>query len=162
MSRARCRDVVGDVGTFRYKVTEVIKLSGIRLSEEHGVNPSVDHCFFCGEDYAVALFGKLKGDVAAPHSVCTGGICDRCEKVREQGGVFLIEINSEDGGKENPRRTGRMCALKEEAIHELFQPAELAETVVKKGMAYVEEGVLDKIGIPEAEEGEIEGDQKSP
>ena len=35
---------------------------GIRLSEKHGVNPSVMLCFLCGESYGVALLGKHKDE----------------------------------------------------------------------------------------------------
>jgi hypothetical protein len=34
----------------------------IRLSEKHGVNPSLMLCFYCGEASGVALLGRLKGD----------------------------------------------------------------------------------------------------
>jgi hypothetical protein len=120
----------------------------LRLSEKHGVNPSVEHCFFCGESFSVVLFGRMKGDAEAPRSICSGQLCDRCQKVRDGGGVFLIEVSPEYLDKENPRRTGRMCALKKGAIRELLVPPEFAEDVIRKRWAYVEEGVLDQIGVP--------------
>lgn len=34
----------------------------IRLSEKHGVNPSITICPICGKETDIALLGKLKGD----------------------------------------------------------------------------------------------------
>jgi hypothetical protein len=39
----------------------------IKLSPQHGVNPSIGVCFYCGEDSGeIILPGRLKGDVEAP------------------------------------------------------------------------------------------------
>lgn len=53
---------------------------GIRLSEKHGVNPSIIKCPLCNGDVGIALMGKLKGDVEAPRECLTGDICDNCKK----------------------------------------------------------------------------------
>jgi hypothetical protein len=136
-------------------------MGGLRLSEKYGVNPSVMQCFFCGEDYGVALLGRIdkkpapgepgEKDIEAPRRICLGGLCDRCQKIRDEGGVFLIEVRPEDCGQENPRRTGRMWVLRKDAIRKIFQPDELAEDVIEKGVAYVEAGLLDMIGVPSEE-----------
>lgn len=34
----------------------------IRLSEKHGVNPSIIVCPICDKETGIALLGKLKGD----------------------------------------------------------------------------------------------------
>lgn len=39
---------------------------GIRVSEKHGVNPSITICPICGKETSIALLGKLKGDKEAP------------------------------------------------------------------------------------------------
>lgn len=56
---------------------------GIRLSEKHGVNPSLECCLLCGKEMGIVLFGKLRGDAEAPKQVCTGSICDDCKKELE-------------------------------------------------------------------------------
>lgn len=60
------------------------KNKGIRLSEKHGVNPSLIVCMLCGKETgAIALLGKLKGDAEAPKYIHTGDICDNCKKKLE-------------------------------------------------------------------------------
>lgn len=44
---------------------------GIRVSEKHGVNPSITICPICGKETGIALLGKLKGDKEAPMSLMT-------------------------------------------------------------------------------------------
>ena len=66
--------------------------NSIRLSEKHGVNPSLINCFFCGESKGIALMGRLKGDAEAPHScVMDYEPCDKCKAMFEQG-VLLIGV----------------------------------------------------------------------
>ena len=39
----------------------------IAISPNHGLNPSIPSCFFCGKPKnELVLFGKLKGDAEAP------------------------------------------------------------------------------------------------
>lgn len=67
-------------------------MSSIRISEKHGVNPTICNCFFCGEAKHIALMGKLKGDVEAPHScVMDYEPCDKCQEKMSLG-VTLIEV----------------------------------------------------------------------
>lgn len=69
---------------------------GIKVSQKHGVNPSMDICFWCGEVRGVALCGKLKGDAEAPKKMVTSlEPCDKC-KERFKKGVHLIEV-TDDG-----------------------------------------------------------------
>ena len=60
----------------------------------------------------IALLGNnIKGQ--APHHICTGGVCDNCKKIIDDGGCFIIEV--EDGSdQKNPYRTGRYCAIKKQ------------------------------------------------
>lgn len=60
------------------------KDKGIKLSEKHGLNPSIECCLLCGKEMGIVLFGKLKGDAEAPKKVCTGSICDDCKKNLEE------------------------------------------------------------------------------
>lgn len=96
----------------------------IRISKQHGVNPSVETCIVCGKDMGVVLFGTsykdAKGKTAeAPHRICLGHVCDECKGVIERGGKFFIEVK--DGSDHrNPYRTGRVVALKEGAAKRIF------------------------------------------
>ena len=96
----------------------------VRISEKFGVNPSVDTCFICGKETSVVLFGTAYKDkngktAEAPKNVCTGDICDDCKKVIENDGIFFIAVKDGERG-ENPYRTGKICALKEESVKRIF------------------------------------------
>ena len=104
-------------------------MSGVRLSKQYGVNPSVLQCPICGKEFGIAMFGtswkdKKTGKTAeAPYVVALPNqICDDCKKELDQGGCFFIEIKDEDADNhvENPYRTGRLLAIKKEASEELF------------------------------------------
>lgn len=83
----------------------------IKLSDKHGVNPSINHCFICNKDINIALFGYIKGDKEAPKHCCTGDLCDDCkEKLKTH--VAIIEMKS----KTNPERTGRVAFVSRKNI----------------------------------------------
>ena len=83
----------------------------IKLSDKHGVNPSINHCFICNKDINIALFGYIKGDKEAPKHCCTGDLCDDCkEKLKTH--VAIIEMKS----KTNPKRTGRVAFVSRKNI----------------------------------------------
>lgn len=68
---------------------------GIKLSKEHGLNPSLVKCYICGNDVAIALMGRLKGDAKAPMECITGDICNDCKKVIDEGGSFVVEARED-------------------------------------------------------------------
>lgn len=77
---------------------------GITLSPKHGLNPSLDLCFWCGEAKGVAILGRIhekKGDrtdLEAPKGmVFSLEPCDKC-KERFKQGIHLIEV-CEDGSR---------------------------------------------------------------
>lgn len=97
---------------------------GVRISKEYGINPSVDTCFICGKETSVVLFGTSYKDengktAEAPRKVCTGQLCDDCQKVIDEGGIFFIAVKDGESGN-NPYRTGPIAALKEEAVQRMF------------------------------------------
>lgn len=74
-------------------------MTGIKLSEKHGMNPSMQVCFFCGKSKGVALFGKMKGDAEAPRKVLTDyEPCEECQK-KFRRGILLVGVadKSPDG-----------------------------------------------------------------
>lgn len=83
----------------------------IKVSNKHGLNPSINHCFICNKDINIALFGYIKGDKEAPKHCCTGDLCDDCkEKLKTH--VAIIEMKS----KTNPERTGRVAFVSRKNI----------------------------------------------
>jgi len=96
----------------------------IRLSEKHGVNPSVQKCFYCQKDVWVVLFGRLLGDAEAPRTVVMDHEpCDDCKEVMSRG-VILISIDEKksEGDMQNPYRTGGWCAVSDDLIRRLITP----------------------------------------
>ena len=79
---------------------------GITLSPKHGVNPSMDLCFWCGQPKGIILCGRMhekKGDrtdVEAPKGMVMNlEPCDKC-KENFSLGVQIIEV-TDDGSKFN-------------------------------------------------------------
>lgn len=65
-------------------------MSHIVLSPQHGVNPSLELCFWCQKERGLVLFGRLKGDVEAPRKVTINKEpCDECKGHMEKGIVLI-------------------------------------------------------------------------
>lgn len=64
---------------------------GIRVSPKYGANPTIPICFWCGkEKNEIALLGRLKGDVEAPHHcVIDYEPCEECQKTWKLGVALL-------------------------------------------------------------------------
>lgn len=113
------------------------------ISKEHGINPSIDTCFICGKETNIVLFGTSYKDengktAEAPKKVCTGQLCDNCQKVIDEGGIFFIAVKDGESGK-NPYRTGQVAALKEEAAQKMFPDFSYQK------INYIEETVFKQI-----------------
>ena len=108
---------------------------GIKLSPKHGVNPSMDLCFWCGQPKGLILCGRMhekKGDrtdVEAPKGMVMNlEPCDKCKEnfnlgvqiveVVDDGSKFhndlTFAIQAEDKKVKWP--TGRFVVMKAEAI----------------------------------------------
>lgn len=100
-------------------------MSKIRISKEHGLNPSLAVCFFCGKDKGIVALGKLKGDAKAPkRAVFDYQPCEECaEKMRQ--GITIIEVTRVDNGARPIQNgawpTGRWCVISKEAAEKLFK-----------------------------------------
>ena len=82
-------------------------MPSIRVSEKHGVNPTMCQCFFCGEVKHIALMGRLKGDVEAPMScVMDYEPCDKCAEQMSQG-VTLIAVSDVQPKDNRPALTAQ-------------------------------------------------------
>ena len=119
-------------------------MSGIRLSEKHGVNPSMGICFYCGEDDGtIALPGRLRGDAEAPRrAVWSMEPCRKCKDWMKQG-VMVIEAT---GDADAPCRTGRLWVLKDDAIKRIFNPG-MAEQSIRRRCAFIDPDAAKLIGL---------------
>jgi hypothetical protein len=123
----------------------------IRLSEKHGVNPSVEQCFVCLKDVGVVLFGRLEGDAEAPRKVCLGPSsepCDECKKLMKQGVILISVDEAKTEDMQNPWRTGGWCVVKDDFIKRVFNPPELVEHVLARRMAFMPDDAWDALGLP--------------
>lgn len=66
----------------------------IRLSEKHGVNPSITICPICGKETGIALLGKLKGDKEAPMRMLSDP-CDDCVSKLDDDKIYILAINDQ-------------------------------------------------------------------
>lgn len=126
---------------------------GIKLSEKHGVNPSVEKCFVCQKDVGVVLFGKLKGDIQAPRDVTLSyDPCDECLGYMERG-IILISVDEDKTEDENnPWRSGGWCVVKDEAVKRMqFNPEE-EERIFNRRVAFLTDEVWEMFELPRGEQ----------
>lgn len=106
----------------------------ITLSEKHGVNPSILHCFICGKEIGLTLAGRLKDDAEAPKDIMLPGhFCDECEEHIKAKDKFFIEVK-DSTDKDNPERTGRYVCVKTTALPDVKSPISYCEHTVFEKM----------------------------
>lgn len=116
---------------------------GIKVSKEHGLNPSIGVCPLCGnENGEIYLLGHQPGDKKAPMYVQhpNGSTCKTCTDYKEKGIVLVIV--EEGSNKKQPNRTGKIVVIKEEAAAKIF-----GDDVLKHRAAFIEKTIAEKLGI---------------
>ena len=112
----------------------------IRLSPQHGVNPS-PKCFYCLQDKnQTMLMGLMRGGVEAPRNmVWDHEACDTCAGHMLQGVILISVRNDCEPGDENPYRTGGWVVITDDAIrriedriHALKTASEHADTAARR------------------------------
>ena len=135
----------------------------IKLSPQHGVNPSVEQCFVCMKDVGVVLFGKMKGDAEAPRQVCLGPSsppCTECQGHMEKGVIIISvrdgeEPEEDNVGNWNPYRTGGWCVVTDDFIKRVIKDdPELRDSILKKRMVFMPDEVWGWLELPR---GEVDG-----
>jgi hypothetical protein len=143
-------------------------MSGIPVSEKHGVNPSLDCCFYCMEPKGVVLLGKMSRaraerafgkemsdrlhgadhDVEAPHKVVMDKEpCSTC-KEHMQDGILIISVSEErTTDRDNPYRTGGWAVVTERFIHRVVVTPELRDDILKRRVAWLDDKVWDKLQL---------------
>ena len=130
----------------------------IRLSEKHGVNPSIDLCFFCGKEKGLVLTGRIRGDAKAPHeTVWTMEPCETCEGYMQQG-IILVEVQDGESGK-NPYRTGIFHVVTEDAFKRIFKNA---DEVLETRFCWIPESVSKAVGLHDIPEISPDGNIIAP
>lgn len=102
---------------------------GIKVSPQHGVNPSLAKCFFCREDKGLVMLGKLPNDAKAPKK-CIGDYqpCDKCAEHWKQGTPIIRCTTAPIYGRLSivgglwP--TGAWCVISNESAEKIFNDKE--------------------------------------
>lgn len=129
-------------------------MGGIRMSPRHGVNPSLDVCWWCHEPKGVALLGQMKRDPesgeidpAAPREIVTDyQPCSGCAEHHAQG-VVLVEAT----GQGFDHATGRWWVIKREAAYRLFDARSYDSIMECGGKAFIDPEAAEKAGLLEIE-----------
>ena len=135
---------------------------GIILSEKHGMNPAIPLCFFCLKPKnEIILAGRMKDDKEAPrNAVWDRQPCDECKGWMEKGIILISVDESKTEDNKNPYKSGGWCVVKEDMIKRMLEGSqELLEDILRKRVAYLPDGVWDKIGLPR---GDMKDGQSKP
>lgn len=126
-------------------------MTSIHLHKEHGLNPTVTQCFFCGKDKnEIALLGAAYKGEAPRHMCINKEPCDECKSYMAMG-VMLISVQ-DNTDPENPYKTGHIAVIKQEAAQRMFP------NIGENRIAFVEDSVWEKLGLPE---GNVDNREKS-
>lgn len=112
------------------------KNDSIRLHPEHGLNPTISQCMYCGKDKnELALLGAGYKERAPMHMVLDIEPCDSCKEKYAGEGVFVVELEWSEHNHGNPPKgtppTGRFFCIKDEALIRLIGPdADLSRRIV--------------------------------
>lgn len=128
----------------------------IKISQQHGVNPTIPVCFFCGEDKnEIVLLGKLKNDAKAPHRVCLDyEPCDKCKALFAQG-ILLLGVTQHVSDDRPPIQeglypTGRYIIVRPAFITRRFDK-EMAEKILNEGKALIADDALCQLQAESAQ-----------
>lgn len=109
-------------------------------------------CFFCGKDDKIVMNSKLTKQHADNVKKVHGKVidtdpCNACSEYMDQG-IIIIGIQDNEGGKENPYRTGFFCVVTEDGMKRMLQDDEdTLNATLKSRMIYIEETAYVKMGL---------------
>jgi len=126
-----------------------MRKGNLKLSKKHGLNPMMMVCYICNETTGeIALLGMLPEDSEAPRQgVLNSEPCKKCRELMKIGIIFISTRDGEEGIN-NPYRTGGWCVVRDEAVARFVATPSLLEAILKTRVAFVEDAVWDKIGLP--------------
>jgi hypothetical protein len=143
---------------------------GLRIDDEHGLNPSLDICFYCQEAMGVNLFGKLDkktndafkeaglttGDGEAPRGLVTHKEpCDKCRGLMELGIIAICVSDDSDPQDENPHRLGPWAVLKDDFFERMVSSEPVLASIKQARWAFIPQEAWKALGLPEEKADEI-------
>jgi hypothetical protein len=126
----------------------------IKVSEKHGLNPSIPICFWCGENKEeIVLLGKMKGDIEAPMKIILDyEPCDKCDEIFKKG-VMFIEVTEfpitegQPSIQDQAYPTGRHMVITEEATRIMLEDSSMdAEKIIEYGKTLIDKELFDLLG----------------
>jgi len=124
----------------------------IKVSEKHGVNPTIPLCFYCGgHKEEIVLMGKLKDDAEAPKNLLLDyEPCDKCKEQFKQG--FLVtEVSSEPTIENQPPitkghyPTGKLLLIKKESAKDIFGKDKEWESMERRSAVLLDKEIFEHI-----------------
>ena len=110
----------------------------MRLSKEHGLNPTISACIICGKDKnEIILLGAAYKGKAPMKMVTNLEPCDECKEKYLKNGIMLAEATDFDR-----KPTGSISVITEEAFMRIFHAP-----IPPKRIVLVEEGMFRELGI---------------
>lgn len=129
----------------------------LTLHPEHGVNPALCLCFWCGtHTTGVALLGYNGGKEAPKHVVIDYDPCDECKSQMALGITFIEASKTpyKSGQPElHPRAgvypSGRWLVMKREALHKVFdEDGESFKKAMERGKCFINQETFDALAPP--------------
>jgi len=116
----------------------------MKLHKEHGLNPALETCWFCGEPKGVVLFGAALKDCAPREACVNKEPCDKCKEWMSRG-VILLSVRDDD----KEYRTGKMAVVKDVAISRMITDEKLRAQVLKKRVCLIADSAWRHLGLEE-------------
>ena len=132
----------------------------VLLHKEHGLNPTVNVCFFCNEDKGeVVLLGRAYRGKAPMRMVTDYVPCDSCQEKFSQG-VLFIEVTrspntpdqpplykSREPYQSVPYPTGRHWVVTLEAARRIVGESDTGDNIIEKRKALIDPESAEQIGL---------------
>lgn len=124
-------------------------MTNIKLSPKHGINPSINLCFYCGSETGVLLLGKLKGDMEAPRFMSLNTEpCDKCKELMKVGILLIgIDVNKTDD-MNNPYRSGKMVVVKDNWVNKNVKDDDLKAKILRLRFTFIDSKIIEGVKNP--------------
>ena len=114
--------------------------SGITLHREHGLNPTMPVCAYCGESkQTIALLGASYKGKAPMKMILDLEPCDTCKSNMSKG-ITFVEVNSEE-----ERIPQGYIVVSEEYFKHVFKDEDFFEKVLEKRVIHVPKGFVKQV-----------------
>lgn len=138
----------------------------IRVSPQHGLNPSIGACFWCGKDTGeVIVVGRLPGDTKAPRRMVVSYTpCNSCKEQMDANIVMVEVVDSPIAYDQPPLQvdpksgravypTGHWLLTDDVFVKALMPPGFELDECLRVRKTFIEKKAWDMLGFPRAQVG---------